>query len=108
MFAYLKLTRPTSRFPLPDLFRQSFYSHLAGYADTNDAERLPEDPTFRMLPPASGGTRAVALTSSLHWFEMPSSRTTFSSLALTAHLACRGRGVPLPTRAPRGALPTPA
>jgi len=29
--------------PLPDLFRQSIYSRLAGYEDTNDAERLAED-----------------------------------------------------------------
>src|SRR5260370_29538510 len=36
------------RFPLADLFRQSIYSRLAGYEDTNDAERLAEDPTFRM------------------------------------------------------------
>ena len=33
------------QFPLPDLFRQSIYSRLAGYEDTNDAERLAEDPT---------------------------------------------------------------
>jgi Transposase DDE domain group 1 len=38
-----------SQFPLPDLFRQSIYSRLAGYEDTNDAKRLAEDPTFRML-----------------------------------------------------------
>jgi hypothetical protein len=25
------------QFPLPDLFRQSIYSRLAGYEDTNDA-----------------------------------------------------------------------
>src|SRR3989475_9986204 len=37
------------QFPLPDLFRQSIYSRLAGYEDTNDAERLAEDPAFRML-----------------------------------------------------------
>ncbi len=37
------------QFPFPDLFRQSLYSRLAGYEDTNDAERLAEDPTFRML-----------------------------------------------------------
>jgi len=28
------------QFPLPDLFRQSIYSHLAGYEDTTDPERL--------------------------------------------------------------------
>ena len=37
------------QFPLVDLFRQSIYSRLAGYEDTNDAERLAVDPTFRML-----------------------------------------------------------
>src|SRR2546429_9148211 len=37
------------QFPVSDLFRQSIYSRLAGYEDTNDAERLAEDPTFRML-----------------------------------------------------------
>jgi hypothetical protein len=36
-------------FALPDLFRQSIYSRLAGYEDTNDAERLAQDPAFRML-----------------------------------------------------------
>jgi hypothetical protein len=46
------------QFPLPDLFRQSIYSRLAGYADTNDAERLAEDPTFRMLASRSGARRA--------------------------------------------------
>jgi hypothetical protein len=42
-------------FPLPDPFRRSVYSRLAGHADTNDAERLAEDPAFRML--ASRGRR---------------------------------------------------
>ena len=42
-------TGHNSQFALPDLFHQSIYSHLAGYEDTNDAERLAEDPTFRML-----------------------------------------------------------
>src|SRR5262249_12225273 len=48
---YLTDPRPGrhSQFPLPALFRQSIYSRLAGYEDTNDAERLAEDPTFRML-----------------------------------------------------------
>ena len=44
------------QFPLPDLFRQSIYSRLAGYEDTNDAERLAEDPTFRM-PSDRGSVR---------------------------------------------------
>jgi len=57
------------QFPLRDLFRQSIYSRLAGYADTNDAERLSEDPTFRMLVSRERRKTSVALTSTLHWFE---------------------------------------
>jgi hypothetical protein len=57
------------QFPLPDLFRQSIYSRLAGYEDTNDAERLAEDPTFRMLASRERWEMSVALTSTLHWFE---------------------------------------
>src|SRR5947209_10172827 len=57
------------QFPLPDLFRQSVYSRLAGYEDTNDAERLAEDPTFRMLASRERRETSVALTSTLHWFE---------------------------------------
>src|SRR6267142_5850802 len=57
------------QFPLPDLFRQSIYSRLAGYADTNYAERLAEDPTFRILASRERRETSVALTSTLHWFE---------------------------------------
>src|SRR4029453_16770839 len=57
------------QFPLPDLFRQSIYSRLAGYEDTNDAERLAEDPTFRRLASRERRETSVALTSTLHWFE---------------------------------------
>src|SRR5947209_3954150 len=57
------------QFPLPDLFRQSIYSRLAGYEDTNDAERLAEDPTFRMLASRERREASVALTSILQWFE---------------------------------------
>src|SRR6266542_2959400 len=57
------------QFPLADLFRQSLYSRLAGYDDTNDAERLAEDPTFRMLASRERRETSVALTSTLHWFE---------------------------------------
>src|SRR5947209_4313047 len=57
------------QFPLRDLFRQSIYSRLAGYEDTNDAERLAADPTFRMLASRERRETSVALTSTLHWFE---------------------------------------
>ena len=62
-------TGRNSQFPLRDLFRQSIYSRLAGYEDTNDAERLAEDPTFRMLASRERRQTSVALTSTLHWFE---------------------------------------
>lgn len=57
------------QFPLPDLFHQSIYSRLAGYEDTNDAERLAEDFTFRMLASRERRETSIALTSTLHWFE---------------------------------------
>src|ERR1700693_6551412 len=35
--------------PLAALLRQSIYSRLAGYEDVNDAARLSQDPTFRLI-----------------------------------------------------------
>src|SRR2546421_12585280 len=67
------LTNPRTghnrQFLLADLFRQSIYSRLAGYEDTNDAERLAEDPTFRMLASRERRETRVALTSTPHWVE---------------------------------------
>ena len=41
---------------LVGLLRQSVYSRLAGYEDTNDAERLADNPTMRISEePRSGG-----------------------------------------------------
>src|SRR6266851_4824827 len=64
------LTHPRTgrnrQFPLADLFRQSVYSRLACYEDTNDVERLAEDPAFRMLASRGHRERSVALTSTLH------------------------------------------
>jgi hypothetical protein len=31
------------------MLRQSIYGRLAGYEDLNDAERLSQDPTFRLI-----------------------------------------------------------
>ncbi len=55
------------QFPLVDLFRQSIYSRLAGYEDTKDAERLAEDPTFRMpgFARAAGDERRAHLDAPL-------------------------------------------
>src|SRR5438034_10913759 len=62
-------TAHNRQFPVSDLFRQSIYSRLAGYEDTNDAERLAEDPTFRMLASRERRETSIALTSTLHWFQ---------------------------------------
>ena len=66
-------TGHNAQFPLSDLFRQSVYSRLAGYEDTNDAERLAEDPTFRMLASRDRRDTSVALTSTLDWSRQMSS-----------------------------------
>ena len=58
-----------SRLPLADLFRQSVYSRLAGYEDVNDAERLSQDPTFRLIGSEKIWERGAALTSRLQSFE---------------------------------------
>src|SRR5713101_2489340 len=55
--------------PLSDLLRQSIYSRLAGYEDVNDAERLSQDPTFRLIGSEKIWERGAALPSRLHWFE---------------------------------------
>ncbi len=54
------------QFPLPDLFRPSIYSRLAGYEDINDAERLAEDPALRLLAArAPGDERRAHLDAAL-------------------------------------------
>jgi hypothetical protein len=54
---------------LSDLLRQSIYSRLAGYEDLNDAERLSQAPTFRLIGSEKIRDRGAALPSQLHWFE---------------------------------------
>jgi hypothetical protein len=58
-----------TRLPLADLLRQSVYSRLAGYEDVNDAERLSQDPTFRLIGSEKTWDRGAALTSRLQSFE---------------------------------------
>ncbi len=66
-----------TQFPLADLFRQSVYGRLAGYEDIHDAERLSQDPTFRLIGSETIWDRGAALTSRLQSFEteMPAEAT---------------------------------
>ena len=57
------------QFAIPDLFRQSLYSRLAGYEDTNDAERPAADPAVRMLVSRERREMSVARTSTRHWVD---------------------------------------
>jgi hypothetical protein len=58
-----------TQFLFADLLRQSVYSRLAGYEDINDAQRLSQDPTFRLISSERAWDRGAALTSRLQTFE---------------------------------------
>lgn len=58
-----------TQLPFADLLRQSVYSRLAGYEDLNDAARLAQDPTFRLIGSKKIWERGAALTSRLQSFE---------------------------------------
>ena len=72
-----------TQLPLADLLRQSVYSRIAGYEDVNDAERLAQDPTFRLIGSEKTWDRGAALTSHLQTFEteMLAEEENFRSLA---------------------------
>ena len=54
---------------LVPLLRQSVYSRLAGYEDTNDAERLSQDPVMRVIAGWRGADKPAASTNSMSRFE---------------------------------------
>lgn len=58
-----------TQLPMADLLRQAVYSRLAGYGYVNDAERLAQDPTFRLIGSERIWERGAALTSRLQSFE---------------------------------------
>jgi hypothetical protein len=72
-----------TQFLFADLLRQSVYSRLAGYEDINDAQRLSQDPTFRLISSERAWDRGAALTSRLQTFEteMLAEAENFRSLA---------------------------
>jgi hypothetical protein len=45
-----------------ELMRQSIFSRVAGYEDTNDAERLSVDPTMRQVVGERATERTAAST----------------------------------------------
>ncbi len=88
--------------PLIDLVRQSIYSRLAGYEDVNDAERLSQDPAFRLIGSRKVCERGVALTSRLQSFEteLLTQEENFAGLAaLNRALIGKAEAIDPPRRA---------
>ena len=55
--------------PLVPLVRQSVYSRLAGYPDTNDADRLSRDPAMRLVVSKRASDRRAAARNTVGRFE---------------------------------------
>jgi hypothetical protein len=90
-----------TQLPLADLFRQSVYSRIAGYEDVNDAERLAQDPTFRLIGSEKTWDRGAALTSRLQTFEteMLAEEENFGSLArINRELIAKAEALDSPQR----------
>src|SRR6266852_5407843 len=84
------------QFPLPDLVRQSIYSRLAGYEDTNDAERLAERPNVSDagLPPAAGNERRAHFDPALVRDGRPHRRAELPGTSSPQHGTDPARGGP--------------
>ncbi len=87
--------------PLSDLLRQSIYSRLAGYEDVNDAARLSQDPTFRLIGSSRIWERGAALTSRLQSFEtevLTQEENLAGLAALNRELVARVEAIDSPRR----------
>jgi hypothetical protein len=90
-----------AQIPLADLVRQSVYSRLAGYEDMNDAERLSQDPAFRLIGSQKIWERGAALTSRLQSFEteLLTEEENLTGLAeLNRELVARAEAIDSPRR----------
>jgi hypothetical protein len=54
--------------PLADLLRQSIYSRFAVYEDVNDAARVCQDPTFRLIGSGKICERGRTLIQHTHYY----------------------------------------
>jgi hypothetical protein len=87
--------------PLADWLQQSVDSRLAGYEDVNDAERLSQDPTFRLIGSEKSWERGAALTSRVQSFgtEMFAEEENFAGwAAINRELIARVEAVDVPQR----------
>ena len=83
------------------MLRQSVYSRLGGYEDVNDAERLAQDPMFRLIGSEKIWARGAALTSRLQSFEteMLAEDGNFAGLAtVNCELIAKAEAVDSPQR----------
>jgi hypothetical protein len=90
-----------TQLPLADLLRQSVYSRLAGYEDLNNAARLSQDPTFRLIGPRKIWERGAALTSRLQSFEtvlLTQADNLAGLVALNCELVARAEAIDSPRR----------
>src|SRR5271167_2129262 len=90
-----------TQLPLADLLRQSVYSRLASYEDLNDAARLAQDPTFRLIGSRKIWERGAALTSRLQSFEteLLTQEENLSGLAtINRELIARAEAIDSPRR----------
>ena len=85
-----------TQLPLADLVRQSIYSRLAGYEDVNDAERLSQDPAFRLIGSEKVLERGAALTSRAQSFEtelLTQAENLAGLAALNRELVAKGEAI---------------
>ena len=85
-----------TQLPLADLVRQSIYSRLAGYEDVNDAERLSQDPAFRLIGSEKVLERGAALTSRVQSFEtelLTQAENLAGLAALNRELVAKGEAI---------------